>query len=379
MPAMNRKRSIIATSTGLKGIRRSVIAPRLSHSKIFSAANLEEMKMMTKKSSRTIRAALFFRRMLIICLILLVGACAIPFSANAFDVHLGTGEPGSFSHFSGRTICRIINKQVGDLHCTVAPADSDVHNLTNLQGGSLDVCLTDSRMLYDAISGKGNFEFFDISYDNLREMVTLYDVPISLVVRENAGITTLDNLKGKRVNAGAPRSPQHFVVDTLMGIKNWSNEDFSLLDELSPSLSQDTMAFCHGTIQAMVHIGVHPDPALQQLLSLCQARLLTLSQADMGTLLNSHPAFIRAEIPAGTYSSFPEKVTTFGTQMKLVTSNNLDEETVYTILDALYSDRNALKKAHPTLGEFMGSESDKGDTGIKRHSGAVKFFVEQGF
>jgi len=378
MPAMNLKRSTIATSTGLKGIRRCVMAPRLSHSKIFSVASLEEIKMMTKKSPWTIRAALFFRRMLIICLFLLVGACVIPFSANAFDVLLGTGEPGSFSYFSGRTICRIINKQVEDLHCTVAPAANDVHNLTNLQGGSLDVCLTDSRMLYDAVSGKGNFEFFDISYDNLREMVTLYDVPMSLVVRENAGITTLDNLKGKRINAGAPRSPQHFVVDTLMGIKSWSNKDFSLLEELPPSLSQDTMAFCHGAIQAMVHIGVHPDPALQQLFRLCQARLLTLSHADMGALLNSHPAFIRAEIPADTYSSFPEKVTTFGTQIKLVTSNNLDDETVYAILDALYNDRNSLKKAHPTLGEFMGSESEKGDTDINRHPGAVKFFVEQG-
>ena len=326
----------------------------------------------TKFTSHTRR----IKQTLLIALWLLV--TLLPSSSPAFDILIGTGEAGSFSHFSGRTICRVINKQVEDLHCTVAPAANGVHNLTNLQGGSLDVCLTDSRMLYDAVSGKGDFEFFDISYDNLREMVTIYDVPMSLVVRENTGITTLDELKGKRINAGPPRSPQHFVVDTFMDIKNWSNEDFSLLEELPPSLSQDTMAFCHGAIQAMVHIGVHPDPKFQQLHKLCQARLVTLSQADMGMLLNSHPAFIRVEIPANTYPSFPEKITTFGTQMKLVTSNNLDEETVYTILNALYNGRKYLKRAHPTLGELTKSESEKGDTGIKLHPGAVKFFADQG-
>jgi len=63
--------------------------------------------------------------------------------------------------------------------------------------------------------------------------------------------------------------------------------------------------------------------------------------------------------------------------MKLVTSNNLDEETVYNILNALYSGRKYLKRAHPALGGLMGAELKKGDTGIKQHSGAVKFFAEQ--
>ncbi len=245
-----------------------------------------------------------------------------PSTSPAFDILMGTGEAGSFSHFTGRTICRIINKNVDDLQCTVVPADNAVFNLTNLQGGSLDISLVDSRMLSDAVAGKGTFTFFDISYDNLREMVTIYEIPMSLVVRKNAGITSLDSLKGKRVNAGAPRSSQHFVMDTIMGVKNWTNDDFSLMEELPPSLSQDTMAFCHGAIQAMVHIGVHPDPSLQQLFRRCQARLVNLNQADMDTLLMSHPAFIRTEVSANTYPLFPERVTTFGTKMKLEASSH---------------------------------------------------------
>lgn len=301
----------------------------------------------------------------------------VPLSSSAFDIRIGTGETGSFSHFTGRTICRIINKQVKDLHCTVVPTVSQVYNLTNLQGGSIDISLVDSRMLYDAVARKGNFEFFDISYDNLRGMTTMYDIPVSIIVRNNAGVTSMNDLLGKRINAGAPQSSQHFVIDTIMGIKGWKEEDFSLMEELPTSLSQDTMAFCHGSIQVMVHIGVHPDPELQKLFKLCQSHLLTLGQADIDTLLYSHPAFIMTEIPANTYPSFPERVTTFGTTMKLVTSDSLDEETVYNILDALYRGRKHLKSAHPKLGVLMESESEKSDTDIKLHPGAVKFYTEK--
>ena len=76
------------------------------------------------------------------------------------------------------------------MNCETVPASDDVHNLTNLQGGSLDIGLIDSRMLHDAVNKTGEFEFLDISYDNLRALVPLYDIPITLVVRSDAKITS---------------------------------------------------------------------------------------------------------------------------------------------------------------------------------------------
>ena len=62
-------------------------------------------------------------------------------------------------------------------------------------------------MLHDAMNKSGNFEFLDISYDNLRTLAPLYDDPITLVVRSDAKIASLAALKGKRINAAiAPAS-----------------------------------------------------------------------------------------------------------------------------------------------------------------------------
>ena len=297
-------------------------------------------------------------------------------SSFAFDIRIGTEKTGSFSHFTGRTICRIIEKQQDKLQCSVVPADGHVHNLTNLQGGSLDLCLVDSRMLYDAVAGKGLFEFFDISYDNLRELMPLYDLPVAVVVRSTAGIKSLDDLKGKRVNAGAPRSQQHLAIETVMNVKNWSVDDFSLMEELPSSLSQDSMAFCHGSIQAMVNIAVHPDPKLQQLVKLCRAQLLNLNQIEIDAIRSSHPAFIQVEIAPNTYSAQPEGVQTFGTTIKLVTSDSLDDETVYQIISALDQGKRSLRIAHPALDIRMTDAPAQKAGDIQMHPGAVKYFSE---
>jgi TRAP transporter TAXI family solute receptor len=318
----------------------------------------------------------FFKRAPIILTFLIVAV--FPFSANAFDILLGTGETETFSHFAGRMLCRVLNRHANDLNCRTVPGPGDVHNLTNLQEGSLDIALIDSRMLHDAINKRGYFKFFDISYDNLRTLVPLYDDPITLVVRSDANIASLAALKGKRINAGAPRSLQHLAVDTIMQAKKWTKADFSLVGEISASLSQDTMAFCQGTIQAMVHIGVHPDSSLQQLLKLCKANLVGIYDNDIEKLVNDHPAFFKINITADTYPSLPTSVSTFGTRAVLVVSQDLDTQTVYNIIDAIYSNRKRLKNAHPALSPLTLDAGRKSFIGIQLHPGVEKYYSEHG-
>jgi TRAP transporter TAXI family solute receptor len=301
-----------------------------------------------------------------------------PFSADASEILLGTGETETFSHFAGRMLCRVINRHAKDLNCRTVPGPGDVHNLTNLQGGSLDIGLIDSRMLHDAMNKSGYFEYSDINYDNLRSLAPLYDDPITLVVRRDAKVASLEALKGKRINAGARRSLQYLAVDTIMRAKKWTKADFSLVGEISASLSQDTMAFCHGTVQAMVHIGVHPDSSLQQLLELCKANLVSMYDNDIEKLVNDHPAFFKINIAADTYPSLATDVSTFGTRAMLVVSQDLDAQKVYTIVDAIYSNRKRLKNAHPALSSFTLDANRKSYVGVQLHPGAEKYFSEHG-
>lgn len=329
------------------------------------------ISMITRKKAKT---PLWFKNISVLLVFLIFGLC--PVFAHAFDVFLGAGEAGAFSHFTGRQISRLINRHAENLSCTTLPGSDDMHNLTNLQEGSLDMALVDSRMLDNAVNKTGNFKFLDTQYDNLRVLASLYDNPVSLVVRKDANISSLNDLKGKRLNAGAPGTPEHLAVNAIMAAQNWTGKDFTLMAEISSSQSQDTMAFCHNTIQAMVHIGVHPDPALLQLSRLCNAELVSINDGEIKKQVNSDPAFSKIIIPANTYPLQQEAITTFGTRTILVASKDLDQETVYSIISTLYKNQKRLKSAHPALSSIRLDATPKNMGNLKLHAGAIRFFSE---
>lgn len=302
-----------------------------------------------------------------------------PVLVHAFDIRLGTGAPGSFSYFSGRVLCRMINSQDAGLNCqqVAATEEEDIYNLTNLHDGSLDLILVDSRPLFDAINKTGNFKFLDIDYDNLRALAPLYDTPVSLIVRNDAGITSLADLKGKRVNAGAPGSVQYLAMNKILKAKKWSNDDFSLLGNLSPSQSNDDRkSFCYGTMQAMVYIGIHPDFSLRRLLKTCNGSLLNMDDDDIEALVNNDPALWETEIPAGMYPSNPAKVITFGTRTMLVVSQDLDQETAYKIIEIIDNNKRYLKDIHQSLGLFSTEVARKNPDGLQLHLGAARYLSE---
>jgi TRAP transporter TAXI family solute receptor len=338
---------------------------------------LAEENMITSHHVKQRCFTCFCKQALVIATFLTVALT--PFYASALDILLGTGGAGTFSHFTGRTICRMINKFADDLTCQTVPTTDAVDSITNLQGGALDIGLIDSRLLNDAINKTGYFEFLDISYQSLRTLVPLYDVPVTLVVRRDAEVNSLEEIKGKRINAGAPISLENLALDTIMKAKNWSKADFGLIQELPASQSQDTMAFCYGTVQAMIHIGVHPDSTLQQLLKRCKAGLVNMDDKDIEKLVNDHPALFRTNITADTYPSQPQGVATFGTRMMLAASDALDEQTVYEIIDVIHRNQKSLRRAHPALSSFTVRPAQQKDAGIYAHPGAARFFAEHGF
>lgn len=291
----------------------------------------------------------------------------------AYEILIGTSAPDTFSSFTGRLIQRVLDRQAG-IDCRTVQASGDIDNLTNLREGSLDMALIDSRMLYDAIHKTGNFEFLDIDYENLRVLTALYDVPVTLITGKNRGISVLEDLKAKRINIGAPLSVQRLSFDTILTAKRWSNKHFRLVSEISNSQGQDAMALCHGSVDAMIHIGVHPDPSLGQLFRLCKATAAHMNDKSIDGLIARHPAFSKFIIPPDTYISQTEAVETFATKVFLVTSENLDEETASQILETIFGNRRIFFNAHPSLVLNRPDMKRMNLANFKLHKGAIRYF-----
>lgn len=333
--------------------------------------------MLPRKLSWKIRVARLTMNIRVLSLLFLVAMFAFPSPGYSYEIFLGSGAPGSFSYFSGRVLCRLINNQRQGIQCRQVAADDELHNLTNLLEGSLDISLVGSRALFDAVNKTGRYEFLDIDYANLRALGPLYDVPATLIVRQDAQITDLNNLKGKRINAGIPQSPQYLAVRSIMQAKKWSKKDFSLFGDLPPSQAHDdTKAFCYGTMQAMVYVGIHPDFSLRQLLQQCDGRLLSLDDPDIAAMVAVDPALWMVTLAGGTYPSQPEPVVTFGTRTVLVTAAELDGEIAAKIIRLLDENKDCLAAAHPALALFSDADARKQPLGIAAHPSAIRYFSQ---
>jgi len=308
----------------------------------------------------------------VIALAILAVTAILPARASATDILLGTDAAGTFSHFTGRAICRVISQHAEGLECRAVPAPDRIHNLTNLQGGSLDIAMVDATLIYDAINRKGDFEFLDIRYDNLFLLARVYERATLLVARGDAEIASLNQLKGKRINVGPTRSQTQRSMELILDAKGWTLQDFKKVEALPSSLSQDSMAFCHGSVQAMLHIGVHPDSTLQHLMARCNAVPVGIDDADIVKLILGHPAYTLVRIAAATYPNVEQPLSTLGTPVALVASGSLDEETVGAIMTVLDRFRQTIQHAHPAIASFTVRDKMP-DIGIDLHPGAAAY------
>ena len=146
----------------------------------------------------------------------LVYMLLIPSLCLSFDLTLGTGSRDTFSYFAGKLVCRAIHRSGADVSCQVIPSDNFTDNLTNLQNGSLDLALTNSKIIYDAFHGEGVFQFVSMDYSQLRLLMPLYRTPIVLVARRDSKIDVFADMVGKKVNGGMSFSLQKIVFDELI-------------------------------------------------------------------------------------------------------------------------------------------------------------------
>jgi len=298
--------------------------------------------------------------------------CTSSIPASSFELIIGTGPLGSFSHHSGKLLCRIFAKQDKGITCSLSETTNPIDNLTNVQGGSLDLALVDSLLLEKSASGQGAFQYLDINYDRIRIISPLYDIPLTLIVRKGTELSTIDQLPGKRINTGAFGSPEKHLFELFMKTQGWTKEMFPVFAELSPSFSQDKLAFRQGDVQILLHRGVHPDNDIKQLMEDTGASLIGFSSNGMVDLIISNPALSQQDLKKSTYPSLLETVSTFGTTMTLITSADMDGETVQSLIAALERNKQSIRAMHPALSSFQIDKRPQWFGLIKAHKSVLE-------
>lgn len=293
--------------------------------------------------------------------------------SNEFLV--GTDPRGSFSHFAGKWICHTLKTYGKEVSCKVIPA-APTSNLVNLNNGALDIALVNSKVIYDGQVKQGAFQYIDIMLDDLRLLLPFYRIPVTAIVKNTVAIQSIDDLPGKRINIGSPNSTKNLIFREIMTTKGWSRKSFATLENLSSRHSQDIISFKRGSIQALLHLGMHPDPRFERVLSNKMSKLIPFAGPELEALARSKSGFCLTELQPGIYGGYYEKMQTLAMEVLLITSSDMDDNTVSWILEGIIAARKKLQQAHPAFLNMKIDIETLNEGYLHPHPEALLYFQE---
>ncbi len=307
----------------------------------------------------------------------IVAVCFFQVSAMADQkVLIGTGSKDGVYYYAGKAISRLVDLSAQGLSCEVVTTPGSLYNLSNVRDGGLDIGIAQSDWQFYAVTGTGPMKFVAGGFTNLRSLFSLHAEPFTLVVRRDSGISAFQDLPGRRVNIGNPGSGQRGTMEILMKAMGWTKSDFRLAEELSAS--EQSLALCNRRIEAMVYTVGHPNESVAKAVRLCSATLARVDGPVIDTLVRENPYYAEVEIPGNLYPGIPESTKTFGVTATVVTSSDVDEETVYTIVKAVFDNLDTFRKLHPAFRGLQPETMVKSGLSAELHEGARKVFIEKG-
>ncbi len=298
-------------------------------------------------------------------------------SAQQTFVAIGTGGVTGVYYPTGGAICRLVNRGRADhgIRCGVESTGGSVFNINAIRNGELEFGVAQSDWQFHAFNGSSRFEEQG-AFEGLRAVFSVHPEPFTVVARADAGISTFDDLKGKRVNVGNPGSGQRGTMEVLMEAKGWTMGDFALASELQAA--EQTQALCDNNIDAMIYTVGHPSGSIQEATTACDSVLVEVSGDAVDGLVNDNPYYRTATIPGGMYRGNDSDTATFGVGATFVTSADVPEAVVYEVVKAVFENIDQFKGLHPAFANLDPAEMANDGLSAPLHDGAAKYFKEAG-
>ena len=293
---------------------------------------------------------------------------------HADEILIGTGSKSGVYFQVGRSICRLLNRAAEDISCQPLETAGSVSNLANVENGALEIGIVQSDVQHHAVNRSGPYEFVDTPHGNLRALFSLYVEPFNLVARRDAGIASLNDLQGRRVNVGNSGSGHRETMNVVMQAMGWDADDFQLMTELPAS--QQTISLCHDRVQAMVYTAGHPNRSVARAIELCDAMLVEVAGAEIDKLVSEHPYYTHTLIPVGVYRGVDRPVKTFGTMATVVSSSDVDDEVIYTFVRTVFENLDRFKRMHRAFHDLDRQTMLGKGLAAPLHSGAERYYRE---
>jgi len=292
---------------------------------------------------------------------------------------LSIGTGGSTGNYdkTGLAISRVVNKELEATGIRLQSKESagSVSNIDAIMAGDLEFGIAQADRQFQAVNGLAEWQDKGPQTD-LRAIFSLYTESVTLVAGLDAGINTMNDLRGKRVDVGVAGSGiRRNAIDVLdaAGI-DWQAD----IEAHREKLDDRVQMIMNSQLDAFFHTTGHPSQEIEFVtFSVRGARLIPLLNIEK--LLAEHTYYSKSVIPVALYprAGNDKDVETIGTKATFLTSATIPDEIVYAVTKAVINNLDSLGKHDPVLTTFGKEDMLEGLT-APIHPGALKFYTEIG-
>jgi TRAP transporter TAXI family solute receptor len=296
-------------------------------------------------------------------------------SLYAQFITIGTGGVTGTYYPTGGAICRLVNqvKKVSGIKCSIESTAGSIYNIETIKKSELDFGIVQSDIVYQASKGIGKFEGNKNS--KLRSVLAIYPELFTLVSRKDANINNIMDIKGKRINLGNPGSGNESTALAMFDALDIKKSDLAFAGALKASEMPDALR--DNKIDGYFYMVGHPTANIKDAASSVDVKIVPIIGKEIDKFVKENPYYAQANVPGGMYKGNDSDIPTFGVKAVLVTSTDVSNEAVYTVVKQILENFEDFKKSHPAY-ENITKESLLDGLSAPLHKGAEKYLKEIG-
>ncbi|HKT00841.1 MAG TPA: TAXI family TRAP transporter solute-binding subunit [Rugosimonospora sp.] len=286
------------------------------------------------------------------------------------ELTIGTGNTTGVFYEIGAGYANVINRHLPGYEAMSAATAGSVENLQRLASGDVDLALTFSTNAVEALRGQGAFAGHPIP---IRAIGRLYPVYTHLIVRTDAHINSVADLRGHRITTGPHNSGSELTALRILaavGLTPGEN-----VTNVAMSLPQSTAALAAGRIDAMFYTAGLPVPGITDLFTQAGAGVRLLPLDSVLPKLSDRVGagvYFRATIPRGQYA-LPDDVPTIAESSLLVVTASMPVDLVYQLTRLLFTYQSELAAVHPAANSIQ-RDTAPTTAPVPLHPGAARYY-----
>ena len=260
----------------------------------------------------------------------------------------------------------------GKVNVTAVEGKGSKGNIVLMDMGDAQMGFVQSDVMSYAYTGTNTFAD-EGKIDSFSTVAALYQEQVQIVTCDPT-IKTVADLKGKIVSVGEGGSGVYFNAVDVLGAYGLDIEKDVTPKYLGFGESADALK--DGKIDAAFVTAGIPTVAVTELSTAKDTFLVSLDEEHADALIAKSPYYTKTVITGDTYD-MPEDTTTVSVGAVVVARDDVADDDVYNFLSEIFAGKDELAANHPK-GKDLDLEHAASVTSVPYHTGAAKFFTENG-